>query len=114
MKDKLDRIDNRSSFSSGFFLGAILGAAGIFLFASKKGKKLREYLREHGQGILEDLEEIYEEVQEKEFTQGKIDAPKAQIQPEPGKEKDLGHIKKLQERGRDAVRFFKRDGKALK
>jgi gas vesicle protein len=107
-----------SSFASGLFWGAALGAAGIFLFATKKGKKLRNHLKKHGNKILEELEEIYEEAEEKVEAK-KLPQPEkksaAKKKTAKAKTQDLNHIKKLQERGRKAAsNFFTRGGKALK
>lgn len=107
-----------SSFASGLFWGAALGAAGMFLFATKKGKKLRNYFKKYGHQILEDLEEIYEETEDKIRAEKLLEvakqpsAKKKEIKPES---QNLSHIEKLQERGRKAAgRFFTRGGKMLK
>lgn len=113
-----ERHRRESGFASGMFWGAALGAAGMFFFATKKGRKLRDYLSKHGHRILEELEEIYEETEEKVATK-KLPQPKkkSSIKKKEAKTKaqDLSHIKKLQERGREAAgRFFTRGGRALK
>lgn len=107
-----------SNFTSGLFWGAALGAAGMFLFATKNGKKLRDYLKENGQYVLEELEEIYEEIDGKEKVK-KLPQPKKKpaVKKKEVKTKtqDLSHINKLQERGRKAAgNFFTRGGKSLK
>lgn len=104
------------SFASGFFWGIILGFLGMFVFATKRGKKLRDYFQEHGEGILQELQEIYTELEEKD-TINKLPESTKKVQSElqeiPRK-KDLSHIQKLQEHGRNVVRHFTRSGKPLK
>lgn len=101
-------------FASGLFWGIILGVFGMFMFATKRGKKLREYFREHGQGILQELEEIYAELEEKDVTKRLPESTKKDQFKEAKKEKDLSHIQRLQEHGRNVVRHFTRSGKPLK
>lgn len=108
-----------SGFASGLFWGVALGAAGMFLFATKKGEKLKDYLKEHGQKILEDFEEIYEETEGIKRPTKELSKPKKKElsaeKENKSKKQDLGHIEKLQERGRKAAgRFFTRKGKTLK
>jgi len=53
--------NNQSNFLKGFLFGSILGVvAGIF-FAPKSGKELRLEIKEKGNKVLKDAEEIYEE-----------------------------------------------------
>lgn len=107
-----------SGFAQGLFWGAALAASGMFLFATKRGKKLRDYLKKHGSLILEELEEIYEEKEGvKAETQKLPKSKKTESKDKETKAKklDLSHIQKLQERGREAAgRFFTRGGRALK
>ena len=84
-----------NNFFSGFLLGLLVGAAVVFLLATKKGKKLLKVISEEGidniSNILdeasktEDLDEVAEEEKQKEnFTSKKdlnfkakpIDRPK--------------------------------------
>jgi len=116
VSNQYDRKD--SGFTSGFFWGAALGAIGMFLFGTKKGRNIREYMSQHGGKFLEEFEEFYEEVEE----QGNVAADDSKSKKKKitkrlgaGKKQDLNHIKSLQERGRKAAkRFFTRSGKLLK
>lgn len=106
-----------AGFTSGFFWGLILGTIATFFFATPRGRKLRQYLGDHGQQFLEELEEFYTEVEgnEQPAHQKKEKrelAAKSEAKTGPGTE--LAYIKKLQERGRKVVnRFFTRGGKVL-
>lgn len=119
MKKREDSIYNRreSGFASGLLWGTILGAAGMLLFATKKGKKIRKYLSENGDKILKEVEEIYEEQEvEKKIKSlvGSKSKKKQKLNKDDGTQ-DLTHIAKIQERGRSAAQhFFTRAGKTLK
>ncbi len=105
-------------FSSGFMWGVMLGVAGMFLFGTKKGRKIKRVLTEEGEKLIDELEEAYEETDSAEKLNKKIDKAKKKLKSktQQAKEaaKDLTHISKLQQRGRKAARFFKRSGKSLK
>lgn len=45
-------------FSQGFIVGVVVGAALVFFFGTKKGKKLLSAFLENGLGGLSDLEEF--------------------------------------------------------
>lgn len=107
-----------SNFSTGLFWGAILGAVGMFLFATKKGKNLQKYLSENGEKILEELEEVCKEKEVRNKVKKLIEpvkkATKRKTQATE-ETKEIAHIAKLQERGRKTARkFFSRKGKSLK
>ncbi len=58
--------ENEGKFSTGFLIGVLIGAAIVFLFGTKKGKKLLDIVSEEGlEGIL-DLGEDSEETQKLE------------------------------------------------
>lgn len=105
-----------SSFTSGLFWGAALGTAGMFLFGTKRGRKVKDYLRQHGHKVLEELEEIYEETEGERKPAKELPQPQKKTADKKGtKKQDVSHIKKLQLRGREAAgRFFTRGGKSLK
>lgn len=112
-----------SNFTSGLFWGLILGIFGALLFATKKGKKLRDYLSENGQNLFDELEDFYQESGGEEMVK-KITDSNEKIENQNLKKKtgtkstevkSLNHIEKLQERGRKASKhFFKKSGKTLK
>jgi gas vesicle protein len=109
---------SESNFASGLLWGVIIGAIGMFFFATKKGKKLKNYLSEHGEKIFEELEELYEEKEVgkkiKKLVEPQTKANKIKEKQDDATE-DLTHIAKLQERGRKAARnFFTRRGKSLR
>lgn len=109
-----------SSFFTGAFLGALVGAGLAFFFLSDE--KTKKKLKRKGKVALENLSEIVDEVEEKgkEFSQ-KAKKIKTELE-EKAKSGELGeeaqeklaHIDKLRERGRKATgRFFTRAGKKL-
>lgn len=106
-----------NGFFSGLVLGALLGA-GLFYFltSTEKGQEIRKELEEKGEGALDNLGNLVADI-EKKSQEFKEKAAKAQIDLEKEvkqkKEKELSQIKKLQERGRKAVKFFTRNGKSL-
>ncbi|OGY18863.1 MAG: hypothetical protein A2786_05235 [Candidatus Chisholmbacteria bacterium RIFCSPHIGHO2_01_FULL_52_32] len=114
--EEQERHQHGGGFSSGLFWGAILGALGMFMFATKKGGRLRTYLQEHGHGVLSELEEIYEELEEKGETNRLIQSPKKDRseRKESTKEKDVSHIESLQAHGRNVVRYFTRSGRPMR
>jgi len=109
------------------FWGLILGTAGMFLFATKRGHKLKQFLSEHGRSFLDELEEFYNEFESQSIPEKKLESLKVEKQPAKKKKQsrvkkivdesamDISHIAKLQERGRKATRrFFSRKGKKLR
>ena len=59
--------NNGNGFGSGFFLGALLGGAAVFLLGTKKGKKLLKSITEEGIESVSDLEEFFASVDEEEI-----------------------------------------------
>lgn len=58
--------DNRgSNLLLGFILGAAAGAGLTFLFGTKKGKEVRERIREKYPEVFDRLDEIFEGIEEK-------------------------------------------------
>lgn len=55
-----------NSFFSGFLLGALVGAAIVFLFGTKKGKKLLEIISKEG---VENISDILDETKKLEEPQ---------------------------------------------
>ncbi|MEK9176313.1 MAG: YtxH domain-containing protein [Patescibacteria group bacterium] len=51
-------------FSDGFLLGALVGGAAVFLFATKKGNKILSAITEQGMSGLSDFIEDLEETRE--------------------------------------------------
>ncbi len=52
---------NNGRFSDGFLMGALVGAAGVFLLGTKKGNKILQAVTEEGIGGLSDLIGVMEE-----------------------------------------------------
>lgn len=109
-----DHDSSVANFLNGLVLGAVLGAGAFyFLTSTEEGKKVKKRLQMEGQDLLEDLTDLVEEVEEKggEF---KKKAIKVQEQlSEKAVAPALSQIEKLRERGRQATRFFTRNGKPL-
>lgn len=122
-KDQLiHRQKKESSFASGLIWGTILGAAGMFIFATKKGKEARKFLKKHGQTVLEELEEVYEEIEADNLTAKKLlKAPKKPIAKSKKNKIDKKPAKKPVQTGStkekpksQAKKFFTRSGRSLK
>ena len=67
-REKIDMDNNNNNnsgnnFFSGFLLGALVGAAIVFLFGTKKGKRLLKVISEEG---LDNISNILDEVAEEE------------------------------------------------
>lgn len=89
----MDNNSNKSgnNFFSGFLLGALIGAAVVFLLATKKGKKILKAISEEGEGKISNilgkvgeaanLDEVYEE--EEEIAPKKQAAVKKEIKEKP-------------------------------
>jgi len=122
--------NNESSpnFFSGLVLGAILGAGlYYYLTATEKGKKVGQQVKqkalEKGEEALDGLNELVGDIEQKgeEFrkkaqkVQARLEKKAKTMQTKADSEvkEQLTHIKKLQERGRQAAKFFTRNGKAL-
>jgi gas vesicle protein len=122
---------NQPNFLNGFFWGTLVGGISIFLFGTESGKRLKKFLNEHGEQILDELEKTYGKVNKqqnilKKLTvakpirkSSKTDTKKPEKQESTklleSTKQDLSHIQKLQERGRTAAqRFFTRKGRSLK
>lgn len=117
--------DREGGFFSGLILGALIGA-GLFYFltSTEEGKKVKKKLREKGEGALDDLADLIEEVEERgeEFKkkakeiQAKLEEKTEDVRKEVAEEakEQLTHIEELRERGRKVTkRFFIRNGKSL-
>lgn len=109
-----------SSFFTGAFLGALVGAGIAFLFLSDE--KTKKKLKRKGEDALDNLGELVTEVEKKgkEFSR-KAQEVKTDLEEKAKSGKlsseareKLIHIDKLRERGRKATgRFFTRSGKKL-
>ena len=93
------------NFLTGLVLGALAGA-GLFYFltSTKEGKKIKEQIEEKGSDVLDELQDLITDLEEKslEFKE------KAN-----GAEVAISQIEKLRDRGRSAVKSFIRNGKPL-
>ncbi|OGH44586.1 MAG: hypothetical protein A3J14_00625 [Candidatus Levybacteria bacterium RIFCSPLOWO2_02_FULL_37_18] len=65
---------NSNAFGNGFLLGAILGGVGVFLFGTKKGKRLLKTLTEEGIEGISDLEDflLEDEVKPSQVIRSKV------------------------------------------
>jgi len=106
-----------NGFFSGLVMGAVLGA-GLFYFltSTEKGQEIKKELEEKGEEALDDLGNLVADIEKKgqEFKKKAVEV-QADLEKEvkQKKEKELSQIKKLQERGQKAVKFFTRNGKPL-
>jgi gas vesicle protein len=107
-----------SNFASGLVWGALLGAAGVFLFATRKGKKARNFFKKHGRTILEELEEVYEEIEAQETLKKKLPKPKKKTKPkqiaETTKQSKKKNKQKAKSQSSKSRKFFTRSGRSLK
>lgn len=89
-----------SRFSDGFLIGALVGGAVVFLFATKKGNKVLKAISENG---IDGLTDIFETIQEREvvpraikktedIARDFVETVEDKINPEPLKPN--GHSKK--------------------
>lgn len=58
---KMNNNNNGNGFASGFLIGVIVGAALVFLLATKKGKKLLSAISEEG---LDNIADLVDEVED--------------------------------------------------
>lgn len=112
------------SFLTGLILGALLGAGAFyFLTSTEEGKKVKKQLEEKSGDVFDNLAGLVEEIEEKgkEFEK-KTEQFQGILEEKVGKtaetvvdevKDDLTQIKKLQERGRRAIKYFLKDGKPL-
>src|SRR4030066_804763 len=48
------------NFISGFLWGVMFGGLGMFLFGTKSGKRIKKFLMEHGEQLLDEIEQAYQ------------------------------------------------------
>lgn len=109
----MENNNNKSggNFFSGFLLGALVGAAIVFLFGTKKGKRLLKAISEEGAGnisnLLEkversvDLDEISGD--EPSFAEASTDA-KAMVDKPEGRGESLNPVERVKPK---IKRFFR-------
>ena len=117
-----------NGFFSGVILGGLLGAALVFLYGTKEGKKIKEELVKKGKEVIDDLPEIVSDLEKQgeEFAQKteevkkKLEEKAKEFSSEAKKKigSSLSHIEEAQQRGREAAatvrkHFFVRKGKKL-
>lgn len=119
-----DNQHTSDSFLTGLVLGALLGAGALyFLTSTEEGKKVKKQLAESSGDVLDNLTDLVDEIEEKgqEFEK-KAEEVKGMLEEKVGQtttvaveevRDDLTQIKKLQERGRRAIKYFLKDGKPL-
>ena len=117
MNDEEKEIHHGGSFQIGLFFGGLLGAVIIYLLGTKEGKKLSRDWKNTGDDWIEDIERKLHLLEQKgsEFLEEgkgikeeiaeKFKDSKEQLTQKAAEEADetLGHIEKLQERGRDTT-----------
>jgi gas vesicle protein len=119
-----DNTHSSDSFLTGLILGALLGAGALyFLSSTEEGKKVKKQLAEGSGDVLDNLADLVNDIEEKgqEFEK-KAEQVKGLLEEKVGEttttvveevKDDLTQIKKLQERGRRAIKYFLKDGKPL-
>jgi gas vesicle protein len=95
--NKEDNSQHHHGHMNGFLLGVIVGAALVFLLATKKGKKILKLISEEGIESLtdllkdEDVEEVYAEdqVPEEPIIQPDVEVKQEQdaVSPKPKKKR---------------------------
>lgn len=55
-------------FLQGLLLGAVIGAAGFFLFGTKEGRHIKKDLQKHSRKLIRQLQEIAAQLEEKKET----------------------------------------------
>jgi len=119
-----DNQHTNDSFLTGLILGALLGAGAFyFLTSTDEGKKVKKQLAEKSGDVLDNLADLVGEIEEKgEEFEKKAEQVKGMLEEKVGQtatvaveevKDDLTQIKKLQERGRRAIKYFLKDGKPL-
>jgi len=115
-----DRRHHGGGYMSGFMMGAIMGAAAVFLLGTKEGKRMAKVMHKKGGKTFKDLEKLVDDIEDKgeKFAQeAKVVTKKLEKQAKSKQKevttkakKKLTHIKKLQVKGRAAAsRYFKKD-----
>lgn len=124
MNDSDCHCGRNNGFFSGLLFGALItGGLVYFLTSTKKGKEIKKQLREKGEDALDYLADLVDEVEEKgkqfkdkaKAVQTELEEKASSLKQEVVKEaqEGLSQIDQLQERGRQAVKFFTRNGKPL-
>ncbi|MDP3998396.1 MAG: hypothetical protein Q8P89_02175 [bacterium] len=102
-------------FLRGLLWGILLAIGALIFFETEKGQKIKGRIKEKGEGFLDDLPGLLEELEEKGEKWFKEAAEFKEEATEKAEEKideSLGHIAALQEHGREIsskikTRFFK-------
>lgn len=117
-----------NGFFSGILLGGLLGAALVFLYGTKEGKKIKDELIKKGREVIDDLPDVVRDLEKQgeEFAQkaeevkDKLEEKAREFSSEAKEKIDssLSHIEEAQKRGREAAatvrkHFFVRKGKKL-
>lgn len=99
MQNNNSRHDNR--FFNGFLIGLILGAAIVFLLATKRGKKILKLISEEG---LDSIANVLEEMEDEEMVDQDF------VEEVPESKKSNGEVKsqEVAVETRKPHRFFKR------
>jgi len=124
--------NNDKSFLLGLMIGGVIAGGLVFLFGTDKGKEVRKELKERGEDVLDDLDEVLAELEEKrKELKKKAEKVKEEVVQHVGDLKEkaseevmeklddtLANIEALQERGREATatlrkKYFLKDGKRL-
>lgn len=105
------------NFLTGLVLGALAGVGLVyFLTSTKEGKKIKEQIEEKGSDVLDELQDLVADLEEKSL-EFKAKAAKVEEALEDkataGADVALSQIEKLRVRGRSAVKSFVRNGKPL-
>jgi len=90
-----------SKFFNGFLIGLILGAAIVFLFATKKGKKILKLISEEG---FESITNALGEMEDEEM----VDQDFVEEVPEPIKSNGEARSQEIAVGTKKPRRFFKR------
>ena len=70
-----------NSFANGFLFGLIIGAAAVFLLATKKGRKILKLISEEGLDSLTNIVEEYTSETEKEEAEDIQDEESEEVSP---------------------------------
>ncbi len=93
-----------NSFANGFLFGLIIGAAAVFLLATKKGRKILKLISEEGLDSLTNIVEEYTSDAEKEDIEE--DAQGEELEEEPAGSVETAPVVKKPKK-----RFFRRSTK---